>query len=114
MIGSKRRDENWQRVGTTLGAGVYILVGDVAKFTAGPGVMISFLIAAVASVLSGIASVARAWSSNFDGILNGQIEEFFKKHLALNLPGLAEYVDPLAVGLIILMTTTLMRNNIKM
>ncbi|CAH8481588.1 unnamed protein product [Schistosoma turkestanicum] len=137
-------------VGTTLGAGVYILVGDVAKYTAGPAVILSFLIAAVASVLSGlcyaefgarvpqsgsayvysyiavgelmaftigwnlileyvigIASVGRAWSSNLDGFFNGQLEESFKKHLAMKFACFAEYTDPIAVGIIILMTILL-------
>ncbi|CAH8843656.1 unnamed protein product [Trichobilharzia szidati] len=134
-------------IGTTLGAGLYILVGDVARTVAGPGVMLSFFVAAVASVLSGLcyaefgarvpqsgsayiysyitvgelmafvigwnlileyiigtASVARAWSSNFDGLLNGQLTEFFRKHLSMNLSGLSEYADPLAVATIVLMT----------
>ncbi|KAK4469417.1 hypothetical protein MN116_006971 [Schistosoma mekongi] len=55
----------------------------------------------------GTASVARAWSSNFDGLFNGQITAFFEKYLKLNLPGLADYADPLAVGIIILMTILL-------
>ena len=41
-------------IGSTLGVGVYVLAGGVARDTAGPAVLLSFFIAGVASFLSAL------------------------------------------------------------
>jgi len=52
-------------VGSTIGAGVYILIGEVAREHTGPALTIAFLIAGIAAALSAFcyAELSCRWPS---------------------------------------------------
>lgn len=66
-------------VGSCVGTGMYVVSGLVAKEMAGPGVIVSFIIAAVASILSGQTGQI-AFCDFFFLPLNTLLLSFSQKH----------------------------------
>jgi hypothetical protein len=52
----------------------------------------------------GTSSVARAFSSYFDSLIDNKIQHFFREYMPMNIDGLSKYPDFFAFAITLLIT----------
>ena len=80
----------------------YVTIGEFLAFVIGWNLILEYVI--------GTSSVARAFSSYFDSLIENRIQNFFKEYMPMNVPGLSEYPDFFAFAITILITGNLFFN----
>ncbi|XP_026464912.1 cationic amino acid transporter 3-like [Ctenocephalides felis] len=89
--------------GGTLGIGVFVVPGDVARKYAGPAVVVSITIAAFVTFLGCVSSLARGLSSHIDRMTGNAISYGLAKWLPMNIPFMSAFPDFLALVLLIIL-----------
>lgn len=64
-------------------------------------------------MIAGTASVARAWSSYFDSLINKTIENYFLEHTPMHIGGLAPFPDFFALAITLFLTGTYLPINLS-
>jgi amino acid transporter len=77
----------------------YVTIGEFMAFIIGWNLILEYVI--------GTSSVARAFSSYFDSLIENKIQNFFLEHMPMHIPGLSKYPDFFAFAITLLITAVL-------
>ncbi len=77
----------------------YVTIGEFMAFIIGWNLILEYVI--------GTSSVARAFSSYFDSLIDNKIQNFFLEHMPMHVPGLSKYPDFFAFAITLLITAVL-------
>lgn len=79
----------------------YVTIGEFMAFIIGWNLILEYVI--------GTSSVARAFSTYFDSLVDNSIQKFFRDHMPMNIEGLSKYPDFFAFAITILITGNLIK-----
>lgn len=74
----------------------YVTIGEFMAFIIGWNLILEYVI--------GTSSVARAFSSYFDSLVDNKIQNFFHEYMPMNIEGLSKYPDFFAFAITLVIT----------